>query len=169
MNSLVPQAKGDILVFSDANTTFEPDVLKKLVRYFSNDRIGCVCGKLVLKRAENSCGGEIEGVYWKYENFLKQIEGKMGLLLGANGGIYSLRKELFTRFPADTIVEDFVIPIAILQKGFKVVFEPEAVAYEDASKSIEEEVVRKKRIGAGDYQALFLTLPLLDIRNGLAS
>lgn len=169
LNSLISQAKGEILVFSDANSMYEPGAVKELVKRFSDRRIGCVCGKLVLLKAAESAGGETESIYWKYENFLKRCEGRMGLLLGANGGIYAVRKNLFQPLAGDTIVDDFVIPMKILEKGYKVIYEPGAIAYEDASKKISDEMVRKTRIGAGDYQALLMIFPMLNILKGLPS
>jgi poly-beta-1,6-N-acetyl-D-glucosamine synthase len=148
---------------------FKKDALKKLVMGFSNPSVGCICGKLVLTTPDKACGGEMEGVYWKYENFLKTIEGKYGSLLGANGGIYSFRKQLYEPLPPDTVVEDFVFPMKILNRGLKVVYEPEALAYEETCRSLAEEHKRKVRIGAGAYQALFNLLPMLNIFKGFPS
>lgn len=169
LNNIIPQAKGGIIVLSDANTIYEPNSIQELVKHFINPRIGCVCGKLILKKPDTSYGGEFEGIYWKYESFLKRLEGRMGFLLGANGGIYAIRKNLFEIIPTNTIVEDFVIPMKILENGYKIIYEPEAVAFEETSKSIAEEIKRKIRIGAGAYQAILLTIPMLNIFRGFPS
>ncbi len=169
LKDLVDSARGEILVFSDANTMYEPDALARLVAYFVDYRIGCVCGRLKLKSSDKSKEGEYEGLYWKYESFIKHIEGELGTVLGANGAIYSIRKDLFPNIPNNTIIEDFVIPMKILERGYKTVYEKEAVAYEEASKTIADESRRKMRIGAGAYQTLFLTLPMLNIFKGLPS
>jgi len=162
LNTIVPQAKGEIVVFSDANTIYEPDAIKKLVRNFRDPNLGCVCGELVFKNGKENEVGNLEGFYWRFEQFLKKIEGKNNSLLGANGGIYAIRKSLFTAPPDDTIVEDFVIPMKILEKGYKVIYEPEARAYEETSKKIIHEMERRIRIGAGDFQALTLTWKMLN-------
>ena len=169
LNKLIYKTRGRIIVFSDANTIFKPSAVKELVKHFIDPRIGCVCGKLILQRANSSFEGKIEGIYWRYESFLKRLEGRMGSLLGANGGIYAIRKELFNPLPSNTIVEDFVIPMKILQKGYKVIYAPLAIAFEKSAKGISEQRIRKTRIGAGNYQALLLTLPLLNIFRGFPS
>ncbi|OPY61764.1 MAG: Poly-beta-1,6-N-acetyl-D-glucosamine synthase [Pelotomaculum sp. PtaU1.Bin065] len=169
LNVLKRMASGDILVLCDANSIFDPQALKELVKGFSDKRVGCVCGKLSLRDNKFAAGGELEGVYWRYESFIKEQEGRLGVLLGANGGIYAVRKELFYDLAPNTIVEDFVLPLKILQGGHRVLYEPKALASEESSKYIEEEKTRKIRIGAGDYQALFMTLPMLNIFKGLSS
>lgn len=169
LKDLINNAKGEILVFSDANTMYEPDAITRLVAYFADDRVGCVCGRLKLKSPDRSREGECEGLYWRYESFIKRIEGELGTVLGANGAIYAIRKDLFPNIPDDTIIEDFVIPMKILERGYKTVYEKDAVAYEDSSKTIADESRRKIRIGAGAYQTLFLTLPMLNIFRGFPS
>jgi biofilm PGA synthesis N-glycosyltransferase PgaC len=169
LKDLVKMAKGEIIVFSDANTMYDHSAIKRLASYFCVPRIGCVCGRLKLIRSGHSKEDACEGLYWKYESIIKRREGELGSVLGANGGIYAIRKELFPDIPGDTIIEDFLIPITILQKGYRVVYEKEAVAYEEASKTIVDEGRRKVRIGAGAYQTLFLTLPMLNIFLGFPS
>lgn len=166
LNEIVPEAKYNIVILSDANTMFAKDAAKMIVRYFADQRIGCVCGRLHFISAEQSNSGELEGFYWRYETFLKKLEGKQGSLLGANGGIFAIRKELFVKCPADTIVEDFVLPMEILKNGHDVVYAPEAVAVEESAKHIIQEKQRRVRIGAGDYQALFRLLPMLNPMKG---
>lgn len=169
LNRLIPASKGEIVVLSDANTMFEHNALRALVSRFADTGVGCVCGRLVLRSPVNASGGEIEGLYWKYENSLKVIEGEMGVLLGANGGIYGFRKELFRPLPPDTICDDFVLPMTILMRGHKVVYAAEAVGVEETSSTIEEEQTRKIRIGAGAYQAFFRLLPMINPLRGLPS
>ncbi len=169
LNRVIPQATGEIIVLSDANTMYEPDALINLVKGFSDDKVGCVCGRLVLLTPDSVKGAELESVYWRYESYLKLMEGRMGSLLGANGGIYAFRKSLFTPVPSNTIVEDFIVPMRILQRGYKVIFETNAVASECTSLSMADEQVRRVRISAGSYQALFMTLPMLNIFRGFSS
>jgi len=169
LNRIVPGLKAKIIVFSDANTMYEPNAIRELVKHFSNNSIGCVCGRLILNKPNDSYEGEFEGIYWKYETFLKRLESTKSSLLGANGGIYAIRKELFQILPSTTIIEDFVIPMKVLERRYGVIYEPQAIAYEETSRSIEEESKRKARIGAGAYQALLLTLPMLNIFRGFPS
>lgn len=169
LNETIPRAKHDIIVFSDANTFFERDAIKKLVTYFDDPRIGCVCGMVKLLNAEGSKSGELENFYWRFETFLKKIEGARGSLLGANGPIYAIRKELFIPCPSDTIVEDFFIPMKILERGYKVFYAKDAVATEETTKHIIQEKQRRVRIGAGDFQAIFRLLPMLNLWKGLPS
>ncbi len=169
LNDLIACASGEIIIFSDANTILSRDAVWELVSWFSEPSVGCVCGKLELKAAEGGHNAEFEGFYWKYESFIKEQEGKLGCLLGANGGIYAIRKKLFSSLPAETILDDFLIPMEILQAGFLVLYNPRACAYEDTAKSISQESIRKVRIGAGNFQALFWLYRLLDVRKGLSS
>jgi len=169
LKDIVSEAKGEILIFSDANTIYEPDAVKRLVAHFSDLAVGCVCGRLKLNSSNGAKEGDYEGIYWRYESAIKRMEGELGAVLGANGGIYAIRKELFPEIPNDTIVEDFVIPMKILERGYKTLYEKDAVAYEDSSKTIADESSRKIRIGAGAYQTLFLTLPMLNIFRGFPS
>lgn len=169
LNRVIPAARGGIVVLSDANTMYEPGALRRLVKRFETPRVGCVCGKLVLKAPDGSVGGEMERAYWKYENYLKEREGLMGALLGANGGIYAFRRTLFKPLRPNVIVEDFIIPMDILANGYQVVYEPLAVAYEYTSKNLTEEQVRRVRIAAGSYQALFMTLPMMNFFKGFSA
>ena len=150
LKDLVAQSKEDILIFTDANTVFKPDALKKLVSHFEDPHIGCVCGRLQL------LGGGEESVYWRMETRLKIMESSLDSCLGANGAIYAVRRDLFwTDIPDNTIVDDFVIGMKVREQGLRVVYEPGAVGQEDLPASAHE-WIRRKRIGAGDYQAINL-------------
>ena len=164
LNETIPKAIGEIAILSDANTVFGKDCVKKLVRHFQNPKVGAVCGALRFERAEDI--NTSEDIYWKYENMLKFFENRLGSVLGANGGIYALRKVLFCQIPKDTIVDDFVIPMNIKGEGYNVVYDPEAIAYEDACKNVGAEFNRRVRIGAGDFQSIRLTKKLLNPLRG---
>lgn len=169
LNETVPKAKNEIIVFSDANTMFAHDALVKIVRNFGDERVGCVCGGLHFVNPKDGKTGELEGFYWKYETIMKKIEGRHGFLLGCNGAIFAIRKELYQACEADTIIEDFVLPMRILQKGHAVIYDPEAVAIEESAAQIIQEKHRRIRIGAGDFQALFRLLPMLNPLRGLSA
>ena len=164
LNDLVQRTDAEILVMSDANTMFAPDAVRQLVRHFQDNRVGCVSGELHL---EQSGGVSGEGLYWKYENWIKRNESRLGFVIGCNGGIFALRRELYTPLPASTVVEDFVLTLQVLAQGFWVHFDPEARASEPPCPSARAEMIRKIRIGAGSFQALGLTRSLLHPKSGL--
>jgi cellulose synthase/poly-beta-1,6-N-acetylglucosamine synthase-like glycosyltransferase len=153
LNRLIPQARGALLVFSDANAMFASDALRKLVRHFSDPRIGGVCGRLVL-HGDNS--ETDEGPYWKLETYLKTHESALDSCLGANGAIYAIRKSCWPGIPDNTFVDDFVIGMRVRERGVRVIYDTEAVATEELPQSVGHEMTRRIRIGAGDFQALFL-------------
>lgn len=153
LNELVGGAKGEILVFTDANTMFAGDALRKLVRHFMDPRIGGVCGQLILHGDETETH---EGAYWKWENQLKQRESDLDSCLGANGGIYAIRRSAWTGIPDNTLIDDFVIAMRVRERGLRVIYDAEALATEEMPPLIGHEMTRRIRIGAGGFQSLFL-------------
>lgn len=167
LNRCIPLAKSEIVVLTDANTMLDKAALKKLLRHFRDPEVGAVCGRL---RLYNRMKREYEeSAYWTYESLIKFYEGKHGAVLGANGGIYAIRKSLFTPLPPDTIVDDFVIPMRILQSGYKVVYDAEAVAFEETTEDYQKEAGRRARIAAGNFQSLRLLGGLLMPTAGFVS
>jgi hypothetical protein len=164
LGRLVPAAQGDLVLLTDANVMLERDALRAIVRRFRDPDVGAVVGRLALVPAGG--GGSEEGLYWRYETLLKYYEGRNGCVLGANGGIYAIRRILFSPLPADTIVDDFVIPVRIAVRGWKVSFAPDAVAREEMPGGARAEFARRARIGAGNWQALTRIPELLDPRRG---
>lgn len=165
LNSLIEKIDSEIVVFSDANTYNEPLAVRRLVRWFVDPHVGAVCGRLVLR--DPATGNNVDSLYWRYETFIKKCEGRLGALLGANGAIYALRRQLYTPIPQDTIIDDFVIPLlAKIRTRCRIVFDAEAVAYEDTPPDMGAEFRRRARIGAGGFQSLGLLWPLLNPRFG---
>ncbi|HEX9053170.1 MAG TPA: glycosyltransferase family 2 protein [Anaeromyxobacter sp.] len=162
---LVPAAQGDLVLLTDANVLLEREALRAIVRRFRDPEVGAVVGRLALVPAGGEEAGE-EDVYWRYETLLKYYEGRNGCVLGANGGIYAIRRILFSPLPADTIVDDFVIPVRIAVRGWRVSFAPDAVAREEMPAGAGAEFARRARIGAGNWQALSRIPELLDPRRG---
>ncbi len=159
LNRLVEQARGEVVVFSDANTMLDARAAARLVRRFADPTVGCVCGDL---RVTPSAGGSrSESVYWRFEVLLKLMESRLGLLLGANGGIYAIRRELYSPLPPQGIIDDFVVAMRVRARGLRVVFDPEAFATESAASGVKDEFRRRVRIGAGNFHALGLTASLL--------
>jgi cellulose synthase/poly-beta-1,6-N-acetylglucosamine synthase-like glycosyltransferase len=165
LNSAFAELKGDLVVLSDANTHTDPDAVRKLVRWFVDPEVGVVCGRLVL--TDPHTGRNADSLYWRYETFLKRCEGRLGGLLGANGAIYAIRRELYAPIPGDTIVDDFVIPLlAKLRTGCRTVYDCEAVAHEETPQNVVCEFRRRSRIGAGGFQSIGVLWRLLNPRRG---
>lgn len=136
-NEAVKIARNDILIFSDANNIYKMDAIKMLVRNFADKRVGVVCGELQYNNKQSK-----ENIYWKYEVAIKKAESKNGWLLGANGSIYAVRKSAYIRLPEDSI-SDHLEPIMIYGNGLDVVYEPQAIAFEDVPGDV---LNRKRRI-----------------------
>jgi cellulose synthase/poly-beta-1,6-N-acetylglucosamine synthase-like glycosyltransferase len=151
LNDLVAATTAPIIAFSDANTMFEPQALRRLVAHFSDQRVGAVSGELRLKGA---AGDNQDSLYWRIEQYLKFFESRIGGLLGANGAIYAIRRELWVPLAADTICDDFCIAMSVAANGRKLVYEPAARAHEETPDAIADEYNRRVRIGIGNFQAL---------------
>lgn len=160
INRGVALAQSDILTFSDAATLFAPDAIRKLVRHFSDPSVGVVCGALQFQATEES--RQTEGVYWKYESMLRLMEGRLGATLTASGAIYAMRRSCFVELAKDTILEDLMIPMQARKEGFRVVYDPEAVAIDFAASSVAGEFTRRVRLAVGSFRALgdLLRIPL---------
>ncbi len=165
----VPDVEG--LVFTDANTFFKHDALRRLLALFSDPRVGGVCGRLVLDspppaNVPEDPGHASEGRYWTWENRLKTWESRLDSCLGANGAIYVVRAGLFPdELPDNTIVDDLVIGMKVREQGYRMLYEPAAVAHE-LLPATSAEWRRRIRIGAGDFQALGLCRRCLSPRYG---
>jgi cellulose synthase/poly-beta-1,6-N-acetylglucosamine synthase-like glycosyltransferase len=165
LDRVIPTLRGDIVVLSDANTMMHPLAVRMLARWFSAPRVGVVCGEVIL--TDSPTGRNVDGLYWRYETFLKRCEGKLGALLGATGALYAIRRNLYPGIPSNTIVDDFVIPLlARLRTGCLLIYEEEATAIEETPPEISTEFQRRARIGAGGFQSLALLWPILNPRFG---
>jgi cellulose synthase/poly-beta-1,6-N-acetylglucosamine synthase-like glycosyltransferase len=165
INDLAAMATEDILVFTDANTSFRDDVVKTLMRHFGPADVACVCGELLLGSSHSSAENQ-DHIYWRYERLLKFFESRIGALLGANGGVYALRRKGYVAIPANTVVDDFWISMQVVEAGGRCVYDPEAVATETTPDRIGDEFRRRVRIGMGNYQAFKRFVGLLDPRRG---
>lgn len=167
LNKLVPEARGEVLVFSDANTIYQPDALRKMMAHFADPSVGGVCGYLRLISPDRRASSQGEAVYWDYENRLKEMEGRIKTVFGATGGIYAIRRELFVPLPTHKMVnDDFLIPLRIVEQGYDVVYEGQAVATEYTSPRVKGEFLRKVRIGAANFNVLPEIRSLLHPRRG---
>jgi cellulose synthase/poly-beta-1,6-N-acetylglucosamine synthase-like glycosyltransferase len=148
-----------VVVYSDANTFFKPDAIKKLIRHFEDNEIAGVCGELQLVDVDSS--DNKDSAYWKLERFLKYHEGKINGFLGANGAIYALRRENCSSLPTDTIIDDFTMFMNVGLSGQKIIYDIEAIAEEEVAPNMAGEYKRRVRIGMGNYQAFFRMLNAL--------
>ena len=152
LNRGVEEAGQEILVLSDAATLFAPDALLKLTRHFSDPGVGVVCGAL---RFENTAESrQTEGVYWRYESLLRLMEARLGVTLSASGAIYAVRRKCFPVLPTDTLIEDLVIPLHARTVGYRVLYDPEAVALDRAAPTVGGEFTRRVRLATGSFRAL---------------
>ena len=152
LNEAVPALVNEIVVLSDASSMLTPDSVRNLVRHFADPIVGGVSGVYrVLKKDQALLGGQ-EDVYWRYETFLKVQEAKLGAFTGAHGSLYAIRRGEYPFPPNNTINDDFVIPMRIQQRGYRIAYEPQAVAYEEAQEM--EGFARRVRITAGNIEQL---------------
>jgi glycosyltransferase involved in cell wall biosynthesis len=165
LNDVVPDLNGDVVILSDANTSVEPNAVRRVVQWFRDESVGVVVGRLVL--TDPRTGRNVDSLYWKYETFLKQMDARLNALLGANGAIYALRRSLFVPMPDDTLVDDLVLPLLIrLNTGRDIVYDRTIVAHEETPADIGSEFKRRSRIGAGGFQSLSVLWPLLSPARG---
>ena len=143
-NFVVAAARGEIMVFSDANAMYRPDAIRKLIRNFADPRVACVCGQLVYA-VDGEGAGAAENIYWNYEKFMKQRESDLSSAIGVNGSIYAVRRSDYVVLDAD-VISDLVLPLTLVRDGKRVVYESEAVSVEQGSTDYSMEFRRKVRI-----------------------
>ena len=153
INRAMTQATGEIVVFSDANNIYASDTLRQLIQAFDGPMVGAVSGaKLILK--DDGALGQSEGLYWRYESFIKERESRLGCCTGVCGEILALRRALFTPPPVNIINDDFALAMGLVHRGYQIRYAPNARSYERVSASANEEISRRARIIAGRYQAI---------------
>jgi cellulose synthase/poly-beta-1,6-N-acetylglucosamine synthase-like glycosyltransferase len=161
LNETVPLARGEVIVFSDANVFYARDVIEKLVRNFGDPTVGCVTGNSCYLDSEASNAGKSENTYWGYERFLKIKESQIGSMVGSDGAIFAIRKDLAGPLGPDDI-NDFVTPLQIVSQGYRNVFEPEALCHEHTVSQLAQEFRRKVRIVSRSWHGLFRVKTLLN-------
>ena len=153
LNAVLPARTEQILALSDANVLYDPDALRRLVAPFEDPDIGCVSGKVILTDSAPELDRPTSD-YYSVEWMLQQESSAIYSMVGADGAMYALRRNLFRPCPNDTLIEDFIIPMSVVRQGKRTVFEPEAVGWEQGPASLREEFRRKVRIAAGAMQGL---------------
>jgi len=164
LRDLAQETSAEILVLTDANTLLDRNAIRSLVRHFADPRVGAVSGeeiRVVAPGSEKSA----EGLYWRYESAVKILESRLNCSLGGNGSVLAVRRSLF-RTREQSIVEDFQIPLEIRFQGYRVVYDPEAVAVEEIAPTWSAQFARRVRIGAGNYQTFFAHPEYLNPRKG---
>ena len=151
----IPYIKGEITVFTDANTFLNTEAIKELVKHYQNPKVGAVAGEKRIKvDAEADASAAGEGFYWKYESALKKWDYELYTSVGAAGELFSIRTSLYQPVESDTIIDDHMIAMRIAETGYIIAYEPNAYATETASADSKEELKRKIRIAAGGIQSV---------------
>jgi cellulose synthase/poly-beta-1,6-N-acetylglucosamine synthase-like glycosyltransferase len=166
LNSAVAVAKGEILVFSDANSQYAPDAIRQLVRPFADPEVGGVAGNQVYlseKRMADDTAqtGDGERTYWGFDRFLKRIQSEAGNTISATGAIYAIRRSLFPGVP-EGVTDDFATSTAVIAQGYRLVFAPDAKAFEPVAKSSGVEFGRKVRVMTRGLRAVLVRRELLN-------
>jgi len=167
-NDLVSQSKGEILIFTDAASFLQPEAIKKIVRCFADERVGCVAGRMRFVNTNSNLTTQSQGVYWRYELKLREMESRLGSLIGVDGPLYAVRRSFYIPLRED-IISDLITPLLVLAQGKKVVLEANAVVDEDPTNRTGQEFNTRRRItlrgliGLSTYSALLnpLRYPLL--------
>ncbi len=152
LNASVPQLRGEIVVFSDAPAMLFPNSVRLLIENFADPAVGAVSGLYKIVKADEVDVGKSEDLYWKYETFLKIQESQIASTLGGHGHLHAIRKDLYPYPPPGTINDDYIIPVSVLAKGYRAVYEPAAVVYEEAHEMTG--FGRRIRIMAGNIQQM---------------
>lgn len=153
-NVAVASAAGEIVVFSDATTEYDPGALRALVRSFADPRVGAVGGELEYVNPSGSAAGDGGGFYWRYERFIKKLESAVCSLIGVSGCCYAVRRELYEDIPED-IISDFVIAQIMYGKGRRTVYEPGAVSYEAVNDNFSDEFSMRVRVAVRTLHGLW--------------
>jgi poly-beta-1,6-N-acetyl-D-glucosamine synthase len=167
LNVGAAEAKGEIIVFTDARQAIASDALKIIVENFADPCVGCVSGELMLRESAAARSAEGLGLYWRVEKNIRYWEGLVGSTVGATGALYAVRRELFLPIPQDLILDDVYVPLQVVRQGQRVVFEPRALAWDDFMPSAKQEFRRKLRTLTGNYQLLQLAPWILTTSNPL--
>ena len=144
-NQSVAKATGDIIIFSDATTNYIKDAIKKIVQNYADPQVGAVSGRYEYVNPTGAAVGLGTVLFWKYENLIKRMQTRIRTITGCCGCIYSVRRDLYEPLPRD-IISDLVEPLKILEKGYRIAFEPEAVAYEETTETAKEEFGMRVRV-----------------------
>lgn len=162
LNTAMEKVVSDIVVFSDANALYQRNTIRKLVRHFSDEQVGYVVGHARYETCEDSAAGQSEGAYWDLEIRIKIWESAFSSVVGGDGALYAIRRSLWEPL-RDTDINDFVNPLQIIAKGFRGIFDPEAVCFEKPAGDFQREFGRKVRIANRSFNGILRVPQVLNI------
>ncbi len=165
LNDAIDMAQGDIVVFTDARQTIEPHAVRLLAENFADPEVGCASGELMLGDAVRGESSQGLSLYWRMEKQIRKLESASGSVVGATGALYAVRRELLTRVPAGTILDDVYLPMEVVRQGKRVILDERARAWDHPNLGTEREFSRKVRTLSGNYQLLQLAPWLLSPSN----
>lgn len=160
-NDCVKAATGELVFFTDADTRYESDCIRQMVRHYSDPKVGCVGGELMSQSFEEGAVGGGQGIYWKWEYTLRRLQSKLGILTKVSGANMSMRKELYKTLPDDIDIDQAAGPMVIKQ-GYQVTHEPEAIAYEEFPTELGGELSTRRRLTIRGLTALWRFRELLN-------
>ena len=150
----IKEVDTEIVIMTDANTMINAGAIREIARLMQDPKVGCVSGeKKVMAKNEGDEAAQGEGLYWKYESTLKRLDSELYSAMGAAGELCVIRRQLMTDIPDDSLLDDFVISMEIVKKGYKIAYTSQAYAMEYGSANMHEESKRKRRIAAGGLQS----------------
>jgi biofilm PGA synthesis N-glycosyltransferase PgaC len=167
LNDAMAWAEGEILVFTDARQRIESGAVRLLLENFADSDVGCVSGELMLGDFNSGEAVQGMGLYWKIEKAIRELESASGSVVGATGALYAVRRELLVPLPPQTILDDVYLPMHVVQRGSRVIFEPRARVWDVVSLGANQEFRRKVRTLSGNYQLLQMMPWILSSSNPL--
>jgi poly-beta-1,6-N-acetyl-D-glucosamine synthase len=166
LNRAIGAAKGDIVVFMDARQRVATDSVRTLIESFADPTVGCVSGALMLGPGQGTSPRGV-GSYWEMEKAIRYCECMSGSTVGATGALYAVRRSLIPHLPAGLILDDVLIPMEVVRRGARVIFEPRALAWDNLPSKSKQEFGRKVRTLFGNYQLLRIAPWLLTAANSI--
>ncbi|WP_158790525.1 glycosyltransferase family 2 protein [Granulicella sp. L60] len=154
LNESIKSSSGEILVFLDARQSVDRDAISELISCFADQTVGAVSGELLLQSEDGTSKENALGIYWKIEKMVRKLESESGSVVGVTGAIYAIRRDLYTEIPSGTILDDVFVPMNVVRKGRRVIFQPSAIARDRIFSEKGKEFSRKVRTLTGNYQLL---------------
>jgi cellulose synthase/poly-beta-1,6-N-acetylglucosamine synthase-like glycosyltransferase len=161
INLVMPKIKSGIVIFSDGNSLYDKNAVSKLVSNFADPTVGYVSGKMLYGNPKQNSMGEGCSTYMKYENFIRILESKCGSIVGVDGGIDAFRSQLYFEMPNDAL-PDFVLPLKVIEQGYRVIFEPKAILHEESLPDIQDEYRMRVRVSLRAFAALYMMKSLFN-------
>ena len=157
LNELIPQCSSDVIVLTDARQLLDRHAISKMAELFADIRVAVVSGELVYPKSDDvTTAARGTGLYWRYEKWIRRNESRFRSVPGATGAIYAIRRNVFRPIPENAVLDDVVLPMQIVSRGYHCAFEPEAIVYDQPSPSHRHEAIRKRRTIAGCAQLVQL-------------